>query len=190
MGIKRTINEICEKCGARDARLEIHETMGHDVAYVLTGLHNCPERPPGPHQPPVRFRLDEVIWRPSSRHREFCIADVSDFLGDVDHARSEFGAIEHDYRQKLQRLNDRLDRLRIAITTLRRASQDTADLVAMLLLCGEQECRDVDGYPEKLRVIIDGLIKQRRRAESAERELAQMRDKAAFLQSGEVHDDR
>jgi hypothetical protein len=32
------------------------------------------------------------------------------------------------------------------------------ELRAMLILCGEQECSGVEGYPEKLRALIDGLI--------------------------------
>lgn len=36
------------------------------------------------------------------------------------------------------------------------------ELIEMLALCGEKECRNVKGYPEKLRALIDGLIKLRR----------------------------
>lgn len=122
MAIKRTINEVCEKCGQRDARLEVHESMGLDVCYVIVGLHTCPERPPGPHVPPHRFRLDDIIWQPSLRHREFCIADVIEFQGNVDGARSEFYVADHERLAKYQRLMDRLDRLRVAITTMNRAA--------------------------------------------------------------------
>lgn len=42
----------------------------------------------------------------------------------------------------------------------------------MLLLCGEEECRELRGA-EKLRALIDGLIVQRRRAEKAEAALVE-----------------
>lgn len=43
--------------------------------------------------------------------------------------------------------------------------RDKMAVLNMLVLCGEQECVDVDSPPEKLRALIDGIIVQRRRAD-------------------------
>lgn len=53
----------------------------------------------------------------------------------------------------------------------------------MLALCGEQEVRGVHGWREKLRALIDGLIFQRRRAESAESSLAQANERVKELEA-------
>lgn len=39
---------------------------------------------------------------------------------------------------------------------------DIQAMANMILLCGEEECRDVKGYAEKLRALIDGLIEAKR----------------------------
>jgi len=50
-------------------------------------------------------------------------------------------------------------------------------LTNMLVLCGEREARDIEGYPDKLRALIDGLIDQRRRADDLQSQLAAQRER-------------
>lgn len=49
------------------------------------------------------------------------------------------------------------------------ASSGADVLMNMLILCGEEECRDVQGYPEKLRALIDGLIDAKTRLKQFEK---------------------
>lgn len=47
------------------------------------------------------------------------------------------------------------------LAKLNQPHDDAQKLIDMLILCGEEECCDVKGYPQKLRALIDGLIKLR-----------------------------
>lgn len=56
MAIKRTIHEICPKCGEKRARLE--------NGFVWWPLCSCARQGPVP-SPPRKVREDEVIFVPS-----------------------------------------------------------------------------------------------------------------------------
>jgi hypothetical protein len=82
--------------------------------------------------------------------------------------------------------SERAATIRAHIATLEARLAESEDqripLTNMLVLCGEREVRDVEGYPDKLRALIDGLIDQRRRAEAAEARLAEAgRDARRYL---------
>lgn len=47
------------------------------------------------------------------------------------------------------------------------AVRERVALVGMLVLCGEEECRDAAGLPQKLRALIDGLITVRQERDGA-----------------------
>lgn len=64
MAIKPTIHEICPKCGQRNARIDEAAP-----AWFWVG-HNCPEDPPGPHEPPMRLHEEEIDFVPE-RYRNW-----------------------------------------------------------------------------------------------------------------------
>lgn len=72
-----------------------------------------------------------------------------------------------------------VDALRDLETTPSEMGTPTAEEIdlntmgAMILLCGEDECRDVKGYAAKLRALIDGLIEAKRTAPSATRRITE-----------------
>lgn len=126
MGFKRTVNEICERCGKRDARLEVHEQTGIEIAYVIIGLHTCGDaRQAGPHTPPRRFRLDDVIWKQSGRHAEFCAADVIEFSRAADEAFRDYLRCEEEGRRKRDLAFLKMNRLGTAVAALKRSQSST-----------------------------------------------------------------
>ena len=59
MALKRVIESHCPHCGQQQAWQE------PDGSVRLS--HNCDQQPPGPPNPPKRFRADEVIFKPKEQ---------------------------------------------------------------------------------------------------------------------------
>ena len=58
MAIKRTIHEVCDRCGQVQARVRA------DGSIVLVG-HNCSKPVPGPPDVPRIYRACDVIYVPA-----------------------------------------------------------------------------------------------------------------------------
>lgn len=70
--------------------------------------------------------------------------------------------------ESIRQGNDIIARQRVELAEI-------TDLRDMIILCGEEECRDVVGYPQKLRALIDGLITVRRERDALLDELDAMK---------------
>lgn len=150
-------------------------------------------------------RLEKAMF--PKRYAE-CKVDGNEVLCHSDRvllAMSEYESELASLRQKQvlweagnRELADRLEARDVAIDALRaekeRAEETARELISlrdMLILCGEEECRDVQGYPQKLRALIDGLIVMRRKAERAEAErdeAIRMRDRHAEASKAQNED--
>lgn len=56
MALKRTIHEICPKCG---------QAAAHREGDRIRGWHDCPFSPPGPKDPPINFHINDVTFIPA-----------------------------------------------------------------------------------------------------------------------------
>lgn len=69
------------------------------------------------------------------------------------------------------------------IHALRKERDELLELENILVLCGEDECRDVRGCPEKLRALIDGLISAKKEAGHIKRDRDSLQSKLTESQA-------
>ena len=51
---------------------------------------------------------------------------------------------------------------------------DLIELRNILMLCGEPECRDIEDYPDKLRALIAGLVKAKKKIKTLSNERSEV----------------
>jgi hypothetical protein len=100
MALKATVHEKCPRCGMRSA-------VNEGTHILRLGHNDCPAKPPGPAEPPVRFMPHQVNFVRGEWTAEQLQAELDTAFAEIAALKDERGRALSKIRQAQEALNDR-----------------------------------------------------------------------------------